>query len=88
MVMDDTFGLWESFEAETNAKSTTPKPTHESPIIQVVDINSNATSYAGAVGLRDNDHPKLILIFVLWFSNPYLKVLTSLFYAKWLKRLV
>ena len=58
MVMDVVYGLWEAFMAEANAKSTTHKPTHESPTVQVVDINANATSYAGASGLRD-DHPTI-----------------------------
>ena len=35
--------------------------SHDSPIVQAVDINANATSYAGATGLRDdhdtNFHP-------------------------------
>ncbi|PWA64391.1 zinc knuckle CX2CX4HX4C [Artemisia annua] len=37
--------LWEAFKAEHKA--------NESPIVQSVDINANATSYAGATGLRD-----------------------------------
>ncbi|PWA41807.1 hypothetical protein CTI12_AA550740 [Artemisia annua] len=35
MVMEAVCGLAEAFSAETIAKSTTTKPTHESPIVQV-----------------------------------------------------
>ncbi|PWA78378.1 vesicle-associated membrane protein [Artemisia annua] len=40
--------LWEAFKVEHKAKSNTSKPASESPIVQSVDINANATSYAGA----------------------------------------
>ncbi|PWA89322.1 ATPase, F1/V1/A1 complex, alpha/beta subunit, Zinc knuckle CX2CX4HX4C [Artemisia annua] len=47
MAMGAVCGLSEAFKAETIAKSTTPKPTYESPVVQAVDINANAPSYAG-----------------------------------------
>lgn len=49
MVMDALFDLSNAFAAVLKAKSTTLKPTNESPIIQDV----NATSYVGAAGVRD-----------------------------------
>ncbi|PWA46834.1 hypothetical protein CTI12_AA500930 [Artemisia annua] len=48
MAKDAALGLWEAFMAEHKAKSNTSKPASESPIFQYVDINANATSYAGA----------------------------------------
>ncbi|PWA97103.1 RNA-directed DNA polymerase, eukaryota [Artemisia annua] len=39
MVMEAVCGLAEAFSAETIAKSTTTKPTHESPIVQVDSVN-------------------------------------------------
>ncbi|PWA52779.1 hypothetical protein CTI12_AA451110 [Artemisia annua] len=38
MVMEAICGLAEAFSAETIAKSTTTKPTHESPIVQVDSV--------------------------------------------------
>ncbi|PWA83998.1 hypothetical protein CTI12_AA160490 [Artemisia annua] len=38
MVMEAVCGLAEAFSVETIAKSTTTKPTHESPIVQVDSV--------------------------------------------------
>ncbi|PWA83927.1 hypothetical protein CTI12_AA163730 [Artemisia annua] len=48
MVMDALVDLWNAFAAEIKDKSTTPKPTNESPIVQAMDINTNSTFYVGA----------------------------------------
>lgn len=48
MVIDAIEDLWNAFVGEIKAKSTTPKPTNESPIVQAVDINT-----VGDAGLRD-----------------------------------
>ncbi|PWA45260.1 GRAS protein [Artemisia annua] len=53
MATDAIEDLWNAFVAGIKAKSTTLKPTDESPIVQVVDINTNGTSSVGAAGLRD-----------------------------------
>ncbi|GJU18077.1 hypothetical protein Tco_1146043 [Tanacetum coccineum] len=39
----------------TNAQTKTIDPSHESPIVQSVNINSNPTTYCGAVGSGDKD---------------------------------
>ncbi|PWA84775.1 ATPase [Artemisia annua] len=41
MVMEAVCGLAEAFSVETIAKSTTTKPTHESPIVQVESLSHN-----------------------------------------------
>ncbi|PWA60128.1 Peptidase S10, serine carboxypeptidase [Artemisia annua] len=55
MVMEAICGLAEAFSAETIAKSTTTKPTHESPIVQVdsgyIAVNP-LTDKAGDVNAR------------------------------------
>ena len=43
--------------------------SHDSPIVQAVDINANATSYAGAAGLRD-DHPTIDTNFCPLVTDP------------------
>ncbi|PWA95769.1 HIT-type Zinc finger family protein [Artemisia annua] len=53
MVTDAIQDLCNAFVADIKAKSTTPKPSNESPIVQAVDINTNVTSSVGATGLRD-----------------------------------
>ncbi|PWA42190.1 membrane attack complex component/perforin (MACPF) domain-containing protein [Artemisia annua] len=70
MAMEAVCGLSEAFMAETIAKSTTPKPTHESPIVQVVDIYANAPSYSGVTGSRDNNHPKIDTNFCPLVAEP------------------
>ncbi|PWA57913.1 ABC-2 type transporter family protein [Artemisia annua] len=52
MAKDAVLGLWEAFMAKHKAKSNTSKPASEPPIVQSVDINANATSYARATGIR------------------------------------
>nr|GFA57251.1 zinc knuckle CX2CX4HX4C [Tanacetum cinerariifolium] len=49
--------------------SNTSVPSHESPIVQAVDINKKQTSYAGAVGASTKDQPKVCSNFLPLVAN-------------------
>nr|GFA25440.1 zinc knuckle CX2CX4HX4C [Tanacetum cinerariifolium] len=75
-VMNTIWELWNKFGAELpnlksvpGADSNTSVPSHESPIVQHVDINKKQTSYAGAAGASTKDLPKVCFIFRPLVSN-------------------
>nr|GEY12152.1 RNA-directed DNA polymerase, eukaryota, reverse transcriptase zinc-binding domain protein [Tanacetum cinerariifolium] len=76
-VMNTIWELWNKFGVELpNLKSVpgvdsnTSVPSHESPIVQVVDINKKQTSYAGAAGASTKDQPKVCSNFRPLVANP------------------
>ncbi|GJU30530.1 hypothetical protein Tco_1174119 [Tanacetum coccineum] len=68
-VMDSIFTTWKrlvdvnpsvaSNVVNMDHVDKTSAPSHESPIIQAVDINTKSTSYAGVAGASAKDQPKV-----------------------------
>ncbi|GJW03882.1 zinc knuckle CX2CX4HX4C containing protein, partial [Tanacetum coccineum] len=87
-VMDSMFTTWKRLMDENPSVASnvhvdkTSAPSHESPIVQAVDINPKTTSYAGAACTSAKDQPKFNSNFHPLVADPVFNGLTSLFLVK------